>query len=271
MEERRAQPPLRPSAGTTHEGKTPTLADLAPLYHAVAHGCRAGRHQEALDKVYMNRICRRLPNGQLEFYSSRKLGAASSNLAAISWFFDQPYGAPTAALTQAAHSWVLGEASFALSAQGRLQEALPALRVAGRTEEETENWRNAAISASNLSQTELLLGRIAAATATAETSVALADRAGDAFQMLVDRATQADVAPRRRRMGRRPRIYSPTLSGGRRRGGRNIPCSPRFRDIGTATCCCRGGKLDEARGRAARTIDVAARRTTGFSTSRSTP
>ena len=28
---------------TTHEGKTPTLADLAPLYHAIAHGCRAGR------------------------------------------------------------------------------------------------------------------------------------------------------------------------------------------------------------------------------------
>ena len=27
---------------TTCEGNTPTLADLAPLYHAVAHGCRAG-------------------------------------------------------------------------------------------------------------------------------------------------------------------------------------------------------------------------------------
>ena len=28
---------------TTHEGQTPTLADLAPLYHAIAHGCSAGR------------------------------------------------------------------------------------------------------------------------------------------------------------------------------------------------------------------------------------
>ena len=37
---------------TTREGKTPTLADLAPLYQAVAHGCRAGRHQQALDEVY---------------------------------------------------------------------------------------------------------------------------------------------------------------------------------------------------------------------------
>src|SRR5215472_5854477 len=37
---------------TTLEGKTPTLADLAPLYHAIAHGCRAGRHQDALREVY---------------------------------------------------------------------------------------------------------------------------------------------------------------------------------------------------------------------------
>ena len=44
---------------TTKEGKTPTLEDLAPLYQAIAHGCRAGRHQEALDEIYVDRICRR--------------------------------------------------------------------------------------------------------------------------------------------------------------------------------------------------------------------
>ena len=37
---------------TTKEGDEPSLAALAPLYHAIAHGCRAGRHQEALDEVY---------------------------------------------------------------------------------------------------------------------------------------------------------------------------------------------------------------------------
>lgn len=35
---------------TTDEGKTPTLEDLAPLYQAIAHGCRAGRHSEVLDR-----------------------------------------------------------------------------------------------------------------------------------------------------------------------------------------------------------------------------
>ena len=38
------------------------------------HGCRAGRHQEALDKVYRDRICRRQPNGRIEFYSRDETG-----------------------------------------------------------------------------------------------------------------------------------------------------------------------------------------------------
>ena len=67
-------------------------------------------------------------DGQLEFYSRRKLGAVGSNLAAISWFFDQPYETPAAALTPEDRAWVLSEASYGLRAQGRLQEALPAMR-----------------------------------------------------------------------------------------------------------------------------------------------
>ena len=86
---------------TTHEGSTPTLADLAPLYHAIAHGCRAGRQQEALREVYWNRICRWRPDGALEIYSFKKFGGVGSNLAAISWFFDRPYETPAAALTPA--------------------------------------------------------------------------------------------------------------------------------------------------------------------------
>ena len=144
---------------TTREGKTPTLADLAPLYHAIAHGCRAGRHQEALDKVYMNRICRRRPDGRIEFYAAKKLGAAGSDLAAISWFFDRPYETPAAALTPPDRALVLGEASVGLRAQGRLQEALPAMRAALHMAEEAQDWTNAAIVASNLSETELLVRR----------------------------------------------------------------------------------------------------------------
>ena len=34
------------------------------------------------------------PDGELEFYAERKLGALGSDLAAISWFFDKPYETP---------------------------------------------------------------------------------------------------------------------------------------------------------------------------------
>jgi tetratricopeptide (TPR) repeat protein len=178
---------------TTHEGNEPTLADLSPLYHAVAHGCRAGRHQEALDEVYINRVCRRLPDGQIEFYSRRKLGAVGSDLGAISWFFDKPYEAPSAAITPRLWAWVLGYASAGLRAQERPIEALGATRTALQMEEAESSWRNAAIVASNLSQTERLIGDIAAAITTAKNSVALADRSGNAFQMMVNRATEADA------------------------------------------------------------------------------
>ena len=177
---------------TTHEGVAPTLADLAPLYHAVAHGCCAGRHQEALDEVYRNRICRRLANGQTEFYSHKKLGAAANNLAAISWFFDQPYETPAAALTPPRH-FVLNQASFGLRAQGRLQETLSALRAAVRIAKEINDWKDAAVVAGNLSEVEVLVGRITAAATTAEASVEFADRSGDGFQMLFNRAIQADA------------------------------------------------------------------------------
>jgi hypothetical protein len=45
-----------------YEAKAPeypdTLEEMMPLYAAVAHGCRAGRHQEALDEVYWRRVSR---------------------------------------------------------------------------------------------------------------------------------------------------------------------------------------------------------------------
>jgi tetratricopeptide (TPR) repeat protein len=175
----------------TKESKAPTLGDLAPLYQAIAHGCRAGRHQEALDDIYTDRICRRQPDGNIEFYALRKLGAIGSDLAAISWFFDKPYSTPVATLTAVDQSWVLAEAAFRLRTQGRFVEALPAGRASLRMYEVAENWRSAAIIASNLSGDELLAGEVATAVAAAEQSVAYADRSGDEFQVISKRAGQA--------------------------------------------------------------------------------
>jgi hypothetical protein len=121
---------------TTKEGDTPTLEDLAPLYQAIAHGCRAGRYQEARDKIYRDRICRRGPDGEIEFYASSKLGAFGSNLSAISWFFDKPYATPVATLTPAAQSWVLNEAATGLRAQGRSPSAEDIAKMKSEAEEQ---------------------------------------------------------------------------------------------------------------------------------------
>jgi tetratricopeptide (TPR) repeat protein len=178
---------------STCEGQTPTLADLAPLYHAVVHGCRAGRHQDALAEVYKNRICRGTLDGGLAYYSNNVLGAFASDLAAVFWFFDQRYEAPVGALAPQDRAWILFEAGTKLRAQGRLQEALPALRVGLLMQEEAGDWANAAIAAATLSQTELLFGDLTSAAATAEKSVMLADRTGDVALMVFFRTTLACV------------------------------------------------------------------------------
>ena len=187
---------------TTQEGKTPTLEDLAPLYQAIPHGCRAGRHQEALEKIYRDRICRRRADGGIEFYAAHKLGVVGSALAVISWFFERPYETPIVTLTTLDQLWVLSEAALALRSQGRLSEALPALRTVAK---ETTDWSNAAFAASNLSEAQLIIGEVAAAVATAEQSVAHGDRSGNEFNIMAHRADHANAlhaAGRREEAGR---------------------------------------------------------------------
>jgi tetratricopeptide (TPR) repeat protein len=131
--------------------------------------------------------------GSVESYAFRKVGAFGSSLAAISWFFEKPYERPIATLAAGYQYWVLGEAAFALRAQGRFGESLPALCTALQLAKEAKNWRNAAIAATNLSEAELLTGEVAAAVATAEQSVAHADQSGDEYHMMVRRTAQANA------------------------------------------------------------------------------
>ena len=178
---------------TTKEGAEPTLANLAPLYQAIAHGCRAERHQEALDDIYVDRICRRRPDGRVEYYSMNELGAAGIGLAAISWFFVTPYETPVATLRDADRAWVLAEASILLRAEGRIAEAQPALRAAVRMEVDRQNWQNAVIGASSLSDGERLVGVVSTAVTDAEQCVNYADRSNHEFWMILSQTTLADA------------------------------------------------------------------------------
>jgi hypothetical protein len=169
------------------------IAGLAPLYEAVTHGCLAGRHQEACDKVYIDRILR--GTGSDGFYSMKKLGAIGADLAAVVAFFDGSssgaWSLVSSNLPEATQTWLQNEAAFRLRALGRLTEALQPMRVSGEMDVKVGQWTGAAISYSNLSSLEVTLGRLADGVADARQALSYADQSGDAFQRMSKRAAAA--------------------------------------------------------------------------------
>ena len=165
-----------------------TIEEMAPLYAAVAHGCQAGRYQEALDEVYWQRISR----GD-EFFSIKKLGAFGADLTALSGFFDPPWRRPVAELTEYDRGFVLGQAGMYLRALGRPAEAAQPMQASLEAAVAREDWKNAAIRACNLSELYLTGGDLAQALEYARQSVDLADRSGDAFMRMYNRTTLADT------------------------------------------------------------------------------
>jgi tetratricopeptide (TPR) repeat protein len=170
------------------ERQPDTLEGLQPFYQAVAHGCQAGLTEEARTKVYRDRILR----GR-ECYSTFKLGAIGADLGAIACFFEQPWTCIAPGVSDRGQAWLLSEAAFRLRALGRLGEALDPMRAGLDMAVRQEDWENAAIDASNLSELELMLGDVPAAVYHAEQSVVFADRSGDAFWRMTSRTTLADA------------------------------------------------------------------------------
>jgi len=174
------------------EHRPDMLAGLQPLYQAVAHGCQAGIQQEACHKVYIDRILRGT-RGPDAFYSTSKLGAFGSDLAAVACFFERPWTAVSPQLSEGDRAWLLYEAAMRLRALGRLTEALEPMWAGLRHYTGQENWMAGAIAASSLSELELTLGQVGAAVQDAGRGVEYADRSGDAFQRMSKRTALADA------------------------------------------------------------------------------
>jgi tetratricopeptide (TPR) repeat protein len=171
-----------------------TLDEMSYLFHAVAHGCLAGRQQEAWDRVYWPRIRR-----GTEGYSVLRLSAYGSDLATAAHFFEECWDRPCAALDEEAAANLQTETGFTLRGLGRLEEAvelfergLAANRAAGRLQ-------LAADAAGNLSEIQLVLGRIDEAIRTAELSLRLALKLDDPALLASNRATLADALYQRGR------------------------------------------------------------------------
>jgi hypothetical protein len=166
-----------------------TLEGLQPLYEAVAHGCLAGRQQEACAYVYDDRIMR--GKTRTGHYAWRNLGATGTNLAAVAAFFDAPWSIVSGKLNDSDQAWMLAEAAYGLLALGRPIEALESLRVAFEMAVQQEDWVNAAMGASTLTELEVMLGRLGNAVAHGRQSIKYADQSGDVFTRISKRATTA--------------------------------------------------------------------------------
>ena len=165
------------------------LNDMMPLYHAVAHGCKAGLWQEARTVLFRDRILR-----SSEFYAWRKLGAFGASLSALAHFFSRPWSELESALPEAQQTFVLNWTSSSLRALGRLAQTREPMAIGLRVEIDAKHdWKNAAVTASNLSELSLTLGDVSSAVRQGEQSVELADRSGDAFRRMSLRTTLADA------------------------------------------------------------------------------
>jgi tetratricopeptide (TPR) repeat protein len=165
-----------------------TLEEMEPLYQAVAHGCAAGRHQEALEEVYWPRISR----GR-DIYSIKMLGAISAVLGTLTSFFSSPWEQPISTFSEHAKGFILAATGFVLQALGRSAEASRPMQASLEVIILQEDWENAAQAANNLSELYLTTGDLSQALTYAERSMGLADRSGDSFHQLDKRTALADV------------------------------------------------------------------------------
>jgi tetratricopeptide (TPR) repeat protein len=205
-----------------------TFAEMELLYSAVIHGCRAGKPQEALDEIYRRRIQR----GD-EYFSANRLGALGVELSTLAGFFAPPWKQPSQELTPGDQAYLLNQAAFRLRALGRLTEAVGPMREGLEMRVQQEDWKNAAIDASNLSLLTLILGDLTEALATAERSVELADRSGDQLEHLVNITTYAAAL---HKVGRVEESESFFLKAEREQT-MSLPQSPRLSSLANFRFC----------------------------------
>ena len=165
-----------------------TIEEMEPLFAAVNHGCLAGKHQEAMDDVYYNRIKR----GH-EHYSTQKLGAFGADLACLSSFFENLWDKPASGLREDYKAATLSWAGFRLRGVGRLTEAIQPMKEGLRINEKEKYWKGIYESAINLSELYLAIGDIIEAEKYGKLSINFADHSGNNVGMYFSRSTYADA------------------------------------------------------------------------------
>ncbi|ETR71588.1 MAG: WD repeat-containing protein [Candidatus Magnetoglobus multicellularis str. Araruama] len=165
-----------------------TLEEMEPLLLATIHGCLAGNHQQVRDEVFWARIHRKRNH-----YIWHTLGAFSSYISVLSYFFDQTWISPVKGLNDLTNAGILNWASVSLRALGRLRDAEQPMYAALEKFIEQKNWRQASMNADNISDICLTSGRLKKAISYARKSVVFADKCSDIKQSINTRSSLAYV------------------------------------------------------------------------------
>lgn len=164
---------------------------MVPLFAAIAHGCAAGREDEAWKEVYWPRVARGNKN-----FALRTLGLYGQELSALAAFFVQPFDRPIPELSVARQGLILNLAGYRLRAIGRLEDASVPMRLGSQLQADQGDLRNASSGFGNLSELLVTIGRVdgpEGAVTTAAHALEFADRSGDNFQRLARRTTHGNA------------------------------------------------------------------------------
>ena len=165
-----------------------TSDEMMPLFHAVAHGCKAGLTKDGLEQVYWKRIQR----GAL-FFNTRTLGDLGTELVALSHFFGGRWSRPSQELSLRKQGEVYRLSGFLLRALGRMEEAEKTMSEGMRIAWGLNDWKTTAEAATYFSSMKLMRGETAAAARLATFSIENADRSTDALWKIASRNQFANI------------------------------------------------------------------------------
>lgn len=166
----------------TKEIQKPTLEKLQPLYQSVRHGCKARLYKDAWYVTYYDRILK----GE-NYYTQNKLGASSTDLSVLQYFFEKPFSKIVSNQIAALEHAVYGQAGFCLKAIGRYKESENPIKswneittglinIVKNENEKLQVTLAACNSASALSSVKLILGEIDESIKTAKDAIDLSAR-----------------------------------------------------------------------------------------------
>ncbi|MDQ1592808.1 MAG: hypothetical protein QOG71_3435 [Pyrinomonadaceae bacterium] len=182
-----------------------TIEEMTPLYAAVAHGCEAGKHEEAFKDVYTARILR-----GAKYYNTYVLGAFEADLAVLASFFELRWHQPICGLTEPVKALIFIIVGFDLRMAGRAAESTQPIQAALKAHISLEDWNNAANDASNLSGVYLVLGDLNQSMLYAKKGIAWAQEHGYQLKLKSNKGSLAAALHQAGRISEAENIFKET-------------------------------------------------------------